>query len=241
MREPAEINLPFFKRFPFIEYISLYLLLGFILSAACLMFFASIARAVASDGHTLLSVDAALAFELHRMATPTTTALYIFISAFGGIILYVIGVVVALFFVVRRKWMFTVYWLIALVGGVALNHILKTFYARPRPEFEFPLVIETYYSFPSGHSMMSLIIYGILAYFIWLRLRNPYARILVVFGTALLVILIGISRMTLGVHYLTDVVGGYSAAGIWLGLIIMVVNFERTRRLRTSGGKDASP
>ena len=68
--------------------------------------------------------------------------------------------------------------------------------------------------------MTSLITYGILAYFLWHEVHNRIVRILIVFAAALLVILVGISRMTLGVHYLSDVLGGFMAGGIWLGICI---------------------
>ncbi|MEI4788782.1 phosphatase PAP2 family protein [Bacillus sp. FJAT-53060] len=99
-----------------------------------------------------------------------------------------------------------------------VNHELKGLFARERPAFD-QLVNETYYSFPSGHSMNASTIYPFIAYLLvemipWLKKR----KIMVYLITGLFVIVIGISRMYIGVHYLTDVAGGF-AIGLALFLI----------------------
>ena len=76
--------------------------------------------------------------------------------------------------------------------------------------------------------MESLVLYGMLAYFAVLKLESWRARTAVVFGTALLVLLIGLSRMYLGVHYLSDVLAGYAAGGVWLSAL--VTGAETVRR-----------
>jgi len=115
-----------------------------------------------------------------------------------------------------------------------LNRLLKGLFVRPRPYFEHPLLIETSYSFPSGHAMESFVLYGMLAYFAVLALETWRARTAVVFGTALLVLLIGLSRMYLGVHYFSDVVAGYAAGGVWLSALITGAETVRRRKPRSS-------
>ena len=94
--------------------------------------------------------------------------------------------------------------------------------------FEHPLVLETSYSFPSGHAMVSFVVYGMPAYLAVLTLENWRARVAIVFGAALLVILIGFSRVYLGVHYPSDVLAGYAAGGVWLSAL--VTGAETVRR-----------
>ena len=77
--------------------------------------------------------------------------------------------------------------------------------------FEHPLIVESSYSFPSGHAMESLVVYGMLAYFAVLALRAWKWRVAAVVATTLLVLLIVLSRMYLGVHYLNDVAAGHAA------------------------------
>ncbi len=80
--------------------------------------------------------------------------------------------------------------------------------------------------------MLSLTAYGMLAYFAVLGLRTRRASTAAIFGTVLLVLLIGFSRMYLGVHYFSDVVAGYTAGGVWLSTLITGTETIRRRRLR---------
>src|SRR5918997_2230091 len=129
---------------------------------------------------------------------------------------YVGSVAVAAALLAHRRWAALSAWLAAVLGGEALNLLLKDLFARPRPRFERPLVDETSHSFPSGQAMESLVVYGTLAYFDVLALRGWSKRALSVGGVAVLVIMIGFSRAYLGAHYISDVVGGFAAGGAWL-------------------------
>jgi membrane-associated phospholipid phosphatase len=94
------------------------------------------------------------------------------------------------------------------------------------------MVVETSYSFPSGQAMESLVVYGMLAYFTVLTLRSQRARAVSVGGAALIVVLIGLSRVYLGAHYVSDVVGGFAAGGAWLGTVVTA--WEAIRRRDTA-------
>ena len=102
-----------------------------------------------------------------------------------------------------------------------LNQCLKYIIARPRPLVE-PLIHASGYSFPSGHSMVSFAFYGFLIYLI-----NEYMsskkRIFAIVGLAVLILLIGISRIYLGVHYATDVIGGFLISLIYLAIYIKLI------------------
>jgi undecaprenyl-diphosphatase len=132
------------------------------------------------------------------------------------------------FFVWRRWWLYLGTWLAAVGGSALLDQLLKGLFARPRPFFEHPVLVEASYSFPSGHAMESFVLYGMLAYFAVLALKTWRARTAVVFGAALLVLLIGLSRMYLGVHYFSDVLAGYAAGGVWL--CALITGAETVRR-----------
>lgn len=210
------------------RYLSLQLLFGFGLSFLCLWVFAEIADEV-GEQEWLTTVDAALANELYARATPDSTSFFLFISLFGSQIVFILTLIVAAYYAWRRYWLHLGIWLVALAGGELLNLLLKELFARARPVFDAPLVVELNYSFPSGHAMMSMIAYGMLAYFLIASVRNPIARILIVFMAALAVILIGISRLYLGVHFLSDVVAGFAAGGLWLATCIGAMQFLRQR------------
>lgn len=202
-----------------IESLSIPLAIGIGLSLGCLLLFGAIADEVIEQDE-LVAIDLALANELHSQATSTSTSIYRIVSFIGSPGLFIVGVILAVVFAVKKQWARLLVGAIAMLGGALLNTVLKLVFARPRPVFVEPILQLPDHSFPSGHAMISLIGFGILTFFVWNRLRNPYLKIIVVFGAILLVVLIGISRMALGVHYLSDVVAGYAVGGVWLGSCI---------------------
>lgn len=208
------------------------LALGLLISVLCLWTFGHLAEDV-STHDTIVNVDQAVADGLHTLATPSSTEAFVVISLLGSQVLFLLSFSLGVFYAVRRLWERLGVWIVALVGGEALNYLLKQWYARARPVFQHPLVIEANYSFPSGHAMMSLIGYGMLAYFALLALRLPGARALVVAGAAFLIFMIGLARIYLGVHFFSDVIGGYIAAGIWLSACITGAEALRYRRHET--------
>ena len=110
-----------------------------------------------------------------------------------------------------RRWWLAGAWLVLLIGGDYLNKGLKELFQRPRPPFTKP----NDWSFPSGHAMMSMIGYGMLAYVLILLWPHRALRVALVL---LLVLLIGYSRLLLGAHYLSDVLGGFAAGAVCLGV-----------------------
>ncbi len=109
-----------------------------------------------------------------------------------------------------------------LVCALALNLLLKQIVHRPRPE-GFRLIAETGYSFPSGHSMIAMAFYGLLAWMVWHYEKDRFVRYLCVFGFTAVIVVVGASRVYLGVHYATDVMGGFCVSLAWLGFYTKVV------------------
>jgi undecaprenyl-diphosphatase len=202
------------------QYLGLHLTLGLVAAAGCLWLFGGLAEDVVTND-PLVRFDRAAADYLHASATPALTTFFLTVKAFGSIeAVALLGVLVAVLLARRRQWLLLGTWVAAVVGSAILNRLLKELFARPRPFFEHPLLIETSYSFPSGHAMESLVVYGMLAYFAVLALKTWRAQVAVIFAAALLVLLIGVSRMYLGVHYFSDVAAGYAAGGLWLSALI---------------------
>jgi undecaprenyl-diphosphatase len=212
------------------EYLGLHLTVGLLMSAGCLWLFGGLAEDIVHRD-PLVRFDQAIATSLHGWATPAATTIFVLITDLGAPVVALLGVIIAIFYSWRRQWLHVGVWLAALGGGEILNLLLKQLFARPRPVFVHPLLLETDYSFPSGHAMGSLIVYGMLAYFAVLALRTWRARVAVVCGVTLLVLLIGFSRLYLGVHYFSDVVAGYAAGGVWLSACITGMELLRREEL----------
>ena len=215
------------------EYLGLHLTLGLLAAIGCLWLFGSLAEDLLNND-PLVRFDEVVAITLHNLATPALTTFFVVITALGSLeTIALLGLLVAINFGLRRRWLYARTWLAALAGGEVLNQLLKALFARPRPYFVDPLLPASGYSFPSGHAMESLVVYGMLAYFAVLALASWRARTAVVFGAALLVVLIGFSRMYLGVHYFSDVVAGFAAGGVWLSTCITAMESVRRGRHRT--------
>ncbi len=141
--------------------------------------------------------------------------------------------------ILARGCLLALVWMLVLVGGEMFNHGLKESIKRVRPPYH-EAVHASGYSFPSGHSMESLIAYGMLAYLLVLFLPVRRARIAAVGFLAGLVLMIGFSRIFLGAHWFSDVVGGFAAGGFWLALCISAVEMVR-RRIPKSPPQQSAP
>ena len=217
------------SRLTILQYVSLHLVIGLAVSAICLWGFAALAHEVLSEQDFAL-IDNSIATDLHLYATPLATQVFLILSAFGFQILYFVAVAVGLYFIFKRAWLHLSLWIAALVGGQVLNLLLKNWFARPRPVFQDPLAVALFYSFPSGHATMSLIAYGLIAYFLWTSAAPRFPRRLATVALMLLILLIGLSRLYLGVHYFSDVLAGFAAGGLWLSFCITAADFIRRRR-----------
>ena len=129
-----------------------------------------------------------------------------FITNFGGAIFLSIATIALLLLIKNKKIGLSIFSNIVII--TILNQLLKRILQRPRPT-EFRIVEETGYSFPSGHSMVSMAFYGYLIYLIYRYIKNKYVKWTLITILSILICLIGISRIYLGVHYTSDVLGGF--------------------------------
>ena len=111
-----------------------------------------------------------------------------------------------------------------LVITTLLNQLLKYIIQRPRPE-GYRLIAESGYSFPSGHSMVSMAFYGLIIYLIWKMVKNKKIKYISCGVLGLLIPMIGFSRIYLGVHYASDVIGGFAISIVYL---LLFTNIART-------------
>lgn len=108
----------------------------------------------------------------------------------------------------------------AITGSAAMIYLMKHTFLRARPPMFLHLVSEDSFSFPSGHTFISLVFYGLLMYFV---IRHEYtlrAKILTCIASGIFIFLVAFSRVYLGVHWPSDVLGSWVMGGMWLGIII---------------------
>ena len=166
---------------------------------------------------------------VHRYASPGMTRAMTAISLLGYNVL-IVELVIALAVFAKLKWRRAALWLtIAMAGSLVLDLTLKYVYHRTRPTAYFGMAPHSY-SFPSGHAMCSFCFYGVLAGLLSARTKPLVWRLLIWFAAAALVIAIGLSRIYLGVHYPSDVVAGYLAATVWVGMIIVLDHLRKVRK-----------
>jgi undecaprenyl-diphosphatase len=150
-----------------------------------------------------------------------TTPIAKFITNFGGAIFLII-LTITLFILIKNKkiGLSIILNLIVITG---LNQILKYILQRPRPT-EYRLIEETGFSFPSGHSMVSMAFYGYLIYLIYKYVKNKDLKWISIVLLSILICSIGISRIYLGVHYTSDVLGGFLISLSYLIVYTLIVN-----------------
>ena len=184
-------------------------------------------------GHTQ-RFDAAVRGGVHRFASPLLTRAMVVISAMGSEVLVAVFIIAVVVFL-RMKWRRAAVWMmLTMAGGMILQVVLKLGFRRTRPAPFFGVEPHSY-SFPSGHSLMSFCIYGVLAGLLAARIQSPALRVLIWCCAAVLVGAIGLSRIYLGVHYPSDVVAGYLAAAVWVSTLVTADRVRKHKKLRKTG------
>lgn len=119
--------------------------------------------------------------------------------------------------------------LVTVLGAEATMQAVKRLVDRPRPGLEFAYYLEKSFSFPSGHATQAMALYGFLVYALARAARTWTRRVPIILAGLLVVLSVGLSRMYLGVHYLSDVLGGYLVGLLWLIIGIALAEFLRSR------------
>ena len=154
------------------------------------------------------------------------------VSLLGSVLVLASASVCAVVIFLAVGWPRGALWIaVAVSGGLLLDLALKYGFHRPRPSPFFGITLPNTPSFPSGHALLSLCFYGVLAALLVHRVRRRIFAIFISLAAALLIVAIGFSRIYLGVHYPTDVVAGYLAAAFWVAGLAAADRF----RLRRAG------
>jgi len=215
-----------------LEFISLSLLIGLAAAIGSLVFFGWLADEVL-EGETRHFDDVTRA-AVHTVASPALTMTMRGISFLGSTLFLTAATIFLVAWFAFRQWgreakLFA----ITMIGASILNTTLKLAFKRPRPIPFFDLTPPETYSFPSGHSLASCCFFAGLAAILSGRVKSRRARTIIWIVATVMFLLIGLSRIYLGVHYTTDVIAGFAAALIWILVIRFVeITASTAARLR---------
>ena len=206
-------------------------IVGFVGLVASLVVLGSIAEGVRAQ--EVFALDTWATPFLHGIASPGLDVVMNALTDIGSILVIpVLFLVVVIWLIRTHRISLGVFLGIATAGSLVLQATMKLFFARPRPQLPWANVLPDF-SFPSGHTMNAVIFYGALALILWSVFGRRIGLVSVVIA-ALLALGVGISRIYLGYHYLTDVVGGMLAGVAWLLVVGAAFRARPTwRRWRT--------
>jgi undecaprenyl-diphosphatase len=155
-----------------------------------------------------------------KLRNPSLTNIMKIITSLSNTTTIVIITIILLIFIKNKKIAITIPINISLVA--ILNRIIKSIIKRPRPS-GYRLLKIGGYSFPSGHAMASMAFYGLLIYLSYKFIKNEKLKKLSIILNIIIIILVGISRIYLGVHFLSDILVGYSVSIIYLIIYIKIL------------------
>lgn len=184
----------------------------------CLILFSVICYSVLSYDNLVIDTKVYSFIADNIMSDGITSVLKV-ITELGGVAFTVLAGVLIFMFCKKNRWFVT----FDLVGVTVINQAIKHIVRRPRPNV-LRLVEESGYSFPSGHSMVSMAFYGIVIYLVYKNVSNKYLKWLLITLLSLLILSIGFSRIYVGVHYFTDVAGGFLLGLAYLIIYINIYN-----------------
>jgi len=169
-------------------------------------------------------IDALIHSYLIDIRNNNLTSILLFITNLGGATFLII--LSTILFIIIKKKKIPLYIFMNLTCAFLTNEITKSIFTRSRP-IGINLIDETGFSYPSGHSMVSLSFYGFITYLLLKNCKNNLIKTIIIISSIILISLVGFSRIYLGVHYLSDVIGGFLLATIYLNLYINIIKLEK--------------
>ncbi|HEX5855997.1 MAG TPA: phosphatase PAP2 family protein [Thermoanaerobaculia bacterium] len=198
--------------------------------------FTDIAVALKEKSPTVQRIDAGAYEWFGSRRTPFASALFVTITTMGGPVgMGALVATVLAVLVTRRRFRWASYLAITSLGGALLNQLLKFHFVRQRPDLKEAVLGAMGYSFPSGHAMSGAIILGALAYLAARSIREWKHKSAALAALATLALAIGISRVYLGVHWVSDVAAGFAAGLLWVTATTTGYELFRQYRLGQAG------
>ena len=220
-------------------YLGLHVTVGLGVAALALWLFGALLEEVL-DNAAVVRFDVAAMTWVDGRVTPLGLRVFGLITRLGDVPAIPLIAAAGAFVLWReRRRLFLVCWLSAFVGGVLVNKLLKLLVHRSRPPLAMERLHVMSFSFPSGHTMAATIGYGMLAYMLATHWRpRRVQRRYIILSAAVLALLVGVSRIYLGVHFPTDVLGGFAAGTAWLAICVTGTTIARQTPAVTAEAED---
>ena len=165
--------------------------------------------------------DSNVRYFMRHIQSPMWTSLLLTVTKLGStLILTIIGSIAGIAFVALRWFRPLMLFIVTMIGQAVLHHGAKWLFARPRPSALISYKDVESSSFPSGHALAALAMYGAIAWIFATRTENAAAKFGIAAAAVILIFLIGMSRAYIGIHYASDVVAGFLAAFVWTAAVM---------------------
>ena len=213
---------------------SLIATIGVVGLACCLLILFLLAKLAGEvlEGEAF-AFDKSFLLWLHQFANPSLDHIMLTITRLGdpSIVMIVAGVTLGILWWRRYREEAKIF-VLACLGALILCTELKLAFGKVRPQLWHQLISETSFSFPSGHALGSLVLYGFLAY--ELATHYPKQAKFIYSFAVVLIAAVGISRLYLGVHWPTDIIAGYGVGFLWLMMCIFMLKLQKLRHSNVS-------
>jgi len=185
----------------------------YLFGLAVIIFLAVIFASLAEDVwfQEGFSWDAPIILGIHSLSTPTLDTIVKLVTQTGNVGAIALVLALAGWFYWKQRKIDAISILSAFGGAVGINALFKLVFARPRPHLFPPLVLETDFSFPSGHVTAAVAVYGFIAFLLWQNRHRIWAVL-----SALWILVVAFSRIYLGVHYPSDTLAAMAFTSLWL-------------------------
>lgn len=175
------------------------------------------------------AIDKIILLTIHQLANPVLDSLMVGITRMGDPRTVVpLTAIVFVLLLWRHYYLEAKFFALDTFGGAVLSYFLKLAFSKQRPQLWDSAINEVTFSYPSGHALGSVVLYGFSSYLV-ATLYPRYAKIAYIIGL-LLIVLIGFSRLYLGVHWPTDIVGGYAIGVLWITICISLMRLQKLKQ-----------
>ncbi|MGB5822171.1 MAG: phosphatase PAP2 family protein [Saonia sp.] len=215
----------YYQKLPYI----ITVVIALVLVLGCINLFVELTATLKTE--TLASYDHQITQYVIAHRSPSITKYFKFMTEVGDVngYLIVLGISVLLTILVFKRWKYIAQITLVLLLATISNMMLKRFIDRARPGIEHLVVVKTL-SYPSGHAMSAMAFYGFLMYLVYKFKMNIILKSVLFIFLILFVLSIGISRIYLGVHFPSDIAGGFIAGMIWVFFCILIFNLVEVFR-----------